>query len=467
MIQTTERLGLLKPDETEFFDVSHQNENMDRIDETAAKKSIYGDDSLNRGRMEGSKVGEGSFAFGDDVIASGRNSHAEGGCGVQATGDYSHAEGEENAVASGRASHAEGAYSFAKGGCSHAEGSSGVTAEGDSSHAEGMSSRAKGCCSHAEGFGTTASNFASHACGKNNKDMAAGGGIDMQVGDAFAVGNGTEMNRSNALRITYLGDVLGTKAFQSSGADYAEYVKPWADGNIYNEDRVGYFVTVKNGLLEKACEGDYIVGVISGNPSVVGNADEDYYWRYERDKFNRIVMEDAPEMRIKTEVIKELVPKYETKIIGYIQPDDEDWEPEYDENGNAVPNAEYGEVEVYGEDGKPIMEEIEQIVPVRDKETGEYIMEETGKIIKNARMKLAEGYDPSLQNTYTERKDRKEWDYVGMVGVLPVRDDGTCIPDGFCRCGAGGIATLAEERGIDTYRVIERVSENIVSVLLK
>ena len=94
-------------------------------------------------------------------------------------------------------------------------------------------------------------------------------------------------------------------------------------------------------------------------------------------------------------------------------------------------------------------------------------MEETGRTIKNARMKLAGHYDPSLQEGYTERKDRKEWDYVGMLGVLPVRDDGTCIPGQFCRCGTGGIATLAEERGFDAYMVIERVSDGIVSVILK
>ncbi|MDE7267278.1 MAG: hypothetical protein K2N89_07430, partial [Lachnospiraceae bacterium] len=106
-------------------------------------------------------------------------------------------------------------------------------------------------------------------------------------------------------------------------------------------------------------------------------------------------------------------------------------------------------------------------VPMFDDETHEPIMIETGNIIKNARMKLAEGYDPSLQENYVERKDRKEWDYVGMVGVLPVRDDGTCLPDHFCKCGQGGIATLATERGFDTFYVIERISENIVSVELR
>ncbi|MEY8236050.1 peptidase G2 autoproteolytic cleavage domain-containing protein [Lachnospiraceae bacterium 66-29] len=64
-------------------------------------------------------------------------------------------------------------------------------------------------------------------------------------------------------------------------------------------------------------------------------------------------------------------------------------------------------------------------------------------------------------------KKRREWDYVGMLGVLPVRNDGTCQPGQFCKCGKDGIATLTKVRGFDTYMVLERISENIVSVILK
>ena len=121
------------------------------------------------------------------------------------------------------------------------------------------------------------------------------------------------------------------------------------------------------------------------------------------------------------------------------------------------------------------MEDVPEVVQVKDKdgnpvfdeETHEPVMVETGNIIKNARMKLADNYDPSLQNNYVPRSERKEWDYVGMVGVLPVRDDGTCLPDHFCKCGEGGIATFAAEHSFDTYMVIERISDNVVSVILK
>lgn len=53
--------------------------------------------------------------------------------------------------------------------------------------------------------------------------------------------------------------------------------------------------TAGYGFLHKANAGDYIAGITSGNPSVVCNADENYYWKYERDVFGRIVLEDVPE----------------------------------------------------------------------------------------------------------------------------------------------------------------------------
>ena len=367
-----------------------------------AQRSIYGNSDVSLGRKAGSVVGVRSFAFGGgDVVASGEYSFAQG-FGVVASDSRAHAEGWKT-TASGAQSHAEGAECIAS---------------GHTSHAEGWGTEATTNFSHAEGYKTKARNYASHASGKYNKTMLNGGVYNTQVGDVFVIGNGTsDTALSNALRVTYLGDIYGTKAFQSSGADYAEFIKPWADGNPDNEDRVGYFVTVKDGFLEKAKEGDYIAGITSGNPSIVGNADEDYYWKYERDEFNRIVMEDVPELVEKK-----------------------------DENGNFMFEGD--------------MEESDGIAP-------NPVMVESGNMVKNARMKLSEDYDPELQKDYIERKDRKEWDYVGMLGVLPVRDDGTCIPGQFCKCAEGGIASFAKERGFDTYMVLERITENVVSVILK
>lgn len=351
--------------------------------------------------------GDGSHAEGMDTTASGECSHAEGSM-TTASSSASHAEGSDTR-ASGNDSHAEGSSTKASGNHSHAEGHM-SEASGEGSHVEGTMTSASSSASHAEGYGTTASSFASHAGGKYNKAMTNSTGETDNTGDAFVIGNGTETyTLSNAFRVTYGGAVYGLSAFNSSGADYAEFIKPWYDGNTEEEDRVGYFVTIKDGLLYKANEGDYIVGITSGNPSVVGNADEDYYWRYERDEFKRFVYEDAEE-----------------------------------------------EVEQLDDDGAPVLDE-----------NGMPVMVKTGNIIKNAHYKLAADYNPTKQNDYIERKNRPEWSYVGMVGVIPVRDDGTCEAGCFCKCSQNGIATRAASRGFDTFFVIERISDNVVSVEIR
>lgn len=74
-------------------------------------------------------------------------------------------------------------------------------------------------------------------------------------------------------------------------------------------------------------------------------------------------------------------------------------------------------------------------------------------------------YDPD--ELYIPREERPEWSAIGMMGVLSVYDDGTCQVNGYCRCGEGGTATLAEERTFDTYRVIQRISDNIIKVVNK
>ena len=50
-----------------------------------------------------------------------------------------------------------------------------------------------------------------------------------------------------------------------------------------------------------------------------------------------------------------------------------------------------------------------------------------------------------------------------MLGVLAVRDDGSCKVNGFCALAEGGIAT-ASEKG---YRVIKRVNDHIVKVIFR
>ena len=102
-------------------------------------------------------------------------------------------------------------------------------------------------------------------------------------------------------------------------------------------------------------------------------------------------------------------------------------------------------------------------------EDGRYYRE-TSRVVDHEtpswRLKANPDYDHT--QAYVERKDRKEWDTVGMLGVLAVRDDGTCQVNGYCRCAEGGTATAAEAYiPGQTYRVLARVSDSVVKVVFR
>ena len=336
---------------------------------------------------------EGSSFLDDDgniakyTEASGDYSHAEGR-GTTASGMASHAEGVWTTASGEYGSHAEGEYTTASGFGSHAEGVNTI-ASGNYSHAEGDNTEASGNCSHAEGLWTIASNY-QHAQGCHNNELFGGIGSGT-TGTAFIIGNGTLDSRSNAFRVDYSGEVYATSSSINTGADYAEFFE-WQDANPNVEDRRGYFVTLDGENIKIAEPNDYILGIVSGQPAVIGNGDEDWRGRYILDEFGAFIIEEF---------------QYEEKVF--------------------------------------------------DKETGK-----TNTVIKTGtKYKENPEYNPSLP--YVQRKDRPEWDAVGMVGVLSVRDDGTCKVNGYCTVAEGGIATASE----NGYRVIKRVSDNIIKVIFK
>lgn len=137
----------------------------------ATKTDTVLETTLSSGRKENTIVGEGSFAFGSSVEASGSASHAEGAFTV-ASGIGSHAEGTRT-IASGSYSHAEnginasGYDTIASGDFSHAEGGA-TLAAGRAAHSEGWKTKANGMYTHAEGLNTISNGKSSHAAGKYN-----------------------------------------------------------------------------------------------------------------------------------------------------------------------------------------------------------------------------------------------------------------------------------------------------------
>ena len=270
--------------------------------------------------------GNTSHAEGDNTTASNYYSHAEG-YNTTASGNTSHAEGN-NTTASGEDSHAEGSHTTAIGIASHAEGSSinkatalisNLSAKtsiptiieawkkkqfslafGNNSSCSGLDCLAFAICSHAEGNSTIASNYCSHASGKYNVAMTEGGSVSNTTGTAFVIGNGTGSSAlSNAFSVQFDGTVKAQSTITASTtADYAEFFE-WLDGNPDNEDRVGYFVALDGDKIKIASnEDDYILGVISGEPFVLGNGDCDTWNEmYLHDEFRRTIYEPAPKVK--------------------------------------------------------------------------------------------------------------------------------------------------------------------------
>lgn len=235
-------------------------------------------------------------------------------------------------------------------------------------------SEANGNYSAAYGKGNLAKHF-NTIFGKWANDDNISGAVEESttIGSILAVGNGTSSTaKSNACRLATKGDFFIMGEYNTSGADYAEYFE-WKDGNNGNEDRRGIFVTMDgNKVLPVTSESDYILGVVSSFPAVIGNADEDWQGKWMKDEYGSYLIED----------------------------------------NSFVLNPEY---------------------------------------------------DPSLQ--YIPRSARKEWDAIGMKGVLVVRDDGTCEVNGYCKPVSGGNATKAETKSENTYRVIERINGNLIKIV--
>ena len=214
--------------------------------------------------------------------------------------------------------------------------------------------------------------------------------LDAKNDYLLLVGNGqSRSNRSNALSLDRTtGNLAIAGTMSSAGADYAEFFE-WKDGNPEAEDRVGYIVSLDGDKLILANEGDYILGVVSGTATVLGDNPE-WNWakRWITDDFGRI--------------------QYEDKVIHH-----------------------------EAENGRPAWDE-----PVREPITNP-------------------DYDPEQE--YTKRADRPEWSAVGMMGKLYVRDDGTCQVNGYAK-PINGVATASTS---GTMRVIERVSDNVIRVVIK
>lgn len=151
----------------------------------------------------------------------------------------------------------------------------------------------------------------------------------------------------NAFIATGKGNVYITGQYSSSGADYAESFE-WLDGNTSQEDRRGRFVVLQGNYIRYATKFDDkedVLGVISANPSVIGDAYEgEWCNKYETDVFGTPIYEE------KTEEIKLSEGKTETHTV-LVKKLSED----YDEAKEYVSRSQRPEYDYVGVLGKLVV----------------------------------------------------------------------------------------------------------------
>ena len=193
-------------------------------------------------------------------------------------------------------------------------------AQGKNSFAIGTGSMATGERGMAIGYGAVAGRN-QFATGVFNKPTDGTAAILSTTGSVFVVGVGTSSSKTkNGFRVGMDSSCYGAAAFKSSGADYAEY-EEWLDGNPDNEDRRGLFVTYEGDKIRLAnAEDDYIAGIVSAAPSVVGDVQsEEWQGRFLKDVFGAMVTETVEIEEVVDEDSNVIPAHTETRFV--INPD--------------------------------------------------------------------------------------------------------------------------------------------------
>ena len=287
-------------------------------------------------------------------------------------------------------------------------------ASGQYSHAEGQGTSATGPYSHAEGRNTQALSNCCHAEGANTI---------ARNWNCHAEGIGTEA-------ATFCQHVQGQYNVQD--LDHYAHIVGWGTNeqklNIHtvSTDGLGYF---QHGTTTTGADYAEYFEWNDGNPN-------------HEDRIGTIVA-------LNEDKIYPAGP--EDEILGVI-------------SGTAAVIGDNPECDWQGRFlvdnyGRQIMEEITEQIMVGYTENGEPMYEEYKRLFP----KVNPEYDET--KTYIRRTDRPEWDVVGLMGKLHVNDDGTCVPNGYAKCGGNGIATASAEK--TNMRVMKRITDNIILVFIK
>lgn len=113
----------------------------------------------------------------------------------------------------------------------------------------------------------------------------------------FLVGR-NDNTANNAILLRGDGNAFADGSWSGGGADYAEYFE-WSDGNTEAEDRRGISVVLDGDKIREAVAGEEPIGVISGNPSVVGDGDVNQWKnKHLRDDYGSFVLDENGDRQV-------------------------------------------------------------------------------------------------------------------------------------------------------------------------
>jgi hypothetical protein len=150
---------------------------------------------------------------------------------------------------------------------------------------------------------------------------------------------------------------------------------------------VGYFVEIENGKIQKALNKKPI-GIISTTSAFIGDSTQDYWSEiYEKDEWGKAISINYEVYEFEKKDLDKKIDNEKTTIY-------------FDEKNIAYKHL-------------PSINSPAGIIDNSFKK-------ETGKFVKTIEeLKINPLYDPNKE--YIARKDRKEWDVVGLIGKLRVR----------------------------------------------
>lgn len=365
-----------------------------------------------------------------------------------ASGKYSHAEGEQT-EAIAEAAHAEGYKTYANGNYSHAEGKS-TEAFGQGSHTEGYNENysasvsARGVGSHIEGYASSSTAVYAQSSGIHIEGYTSNGVTRWGYGKGAHIEGWNTLTNSG----TDAAHVEGYYTIADAAYHHIEGKYNLQDGDAMYQHIAG------NGTSSNRSNSHTLDwqgnAVFAGTVSNSGADYAEYFeWLDENDN-----VDDRVGYIVTLEGNKIKFANSEDDVLGIV-------------SGTATVLGDNAEWEWQGkylkdEFGRKIIDWVEH-------KSTTTIYNDDGT---SEEKEISLGFfpEPRINPAYNENEEyvnrywRPEWDAVGLMGKLFVRDNGNCQVGSYVKPD-NGIAIPSEEK--TNMRVLKRVNDNVIQVLLK